>query len=29
MNKNHEDMEILSIDSIEVVGVVKKVIKDF
>jgi len=29
MNKNHEDMEILSTDSIEVVGIVKKVIKDF
>lgn len=29
MNKDHENMEILSTDSIEVVGVVKKVIKDF
>lgn len=29
LNKNHENLEILSTDDIEVVGVVKKVIKDF
>jgi repressor LexA len=29
LNKNHEDIEILSTDDIEVIGIVKKVIKDF